>query len=143
MFVTLLRTIRAPQAPLPTQLSSRNRTSTTSRVNIFFPCFLLSKPVDHRTEPLFLSCAEIDHTFPTEFRNRAVDILNAEKKKYCLQLFQGVEHGFALRGNLDDPYERKCTIIVLGFVGLTPAPGWTKEQSLRGIADWFDLWLAQ
>ncbi len=50
------------------------------------------------TEPLFLSCSEIDHTFPNEFRNRAVDIMQAEKKVFQVQLFQGVEHGFALRG---------------------------------------------
>ncbi len=49
-------------------------------------------------EPLFLSCSEIDHTFPNDFRNRAVDIMQAEKKVFQVQLFQGVEHGFALRG---------------------------------------------
>lgn len=59
------------------------------------------------SDPLFLSCAEIDHTFPNEFRNRAVDIMQAEKKVFQVQLFQGVEHGFALRGNPDDVYERK------------------------------------
>ena len=58
-------------------------------------------------EPLFLSCSEIDHTFPNEFRNRAVDIMQAEKKRFQVQLFQGVEHGFALRGNIDNAYERK------------------------------------
>lgn len=57
-------------------------------------------------EPLFLSCAEIDHTFDTAARRRAVDILQSEKKKYQLQLFSGVEHGFALRGNMENPYER-------------------------------------
>lgn len=64
---------------------------------------------DRIIEPLFLSCSEIDHTFPTEARNRAIDILNAGHKKYHLQLFSGVEHGFALRGNPDDPYERMNT----------------------------------
>ena len=78
------------------------------------------------SEPLLLSCAEIDHTFPTELRNRAVDILNAEKKRYQLQLFQGVAHGFAVRCNLDDAYEK--------FV---------KEQSFKGIVDFFDFWLSQ
>ena len=61
---------------------------------------------DHKAaEPLFLSCAEIDHTFPNEFRNRAVDIMQAEKKRFQVQLFQGVEHGFALRGDVNNPYE--------------------------------------
>ena len=32
--------------------------------------------------------------------------MQAEKKQFQLQLFQGVEHGFALRGADDNPYER-------------------------------------
>lgn len=57
------------------------------------------------SDPLFLSCSEIDHTFDTESRRKAVDILRNEKKTYQLQLFSGVEHGFALRGNMENPYE--------------------------------------
>lgn len=34
-------------------------------------------------------------------------MLIEDKKPYHLQLFSGVEHGFALRGNQNDPYERK------------------------------------
>lgn len=63
---------------------------------------------DHLKQgPLFLSCAEIDHTFDAQSRRRAVDMLIADKKTYHLQLFSGVEHGFALRGKQDDPYESK------------------------------------
>ncbi|KAK3675168.1 hypothetical protein LTR78_005102 [Recurvomyces mirabilis] len=80
----------------------------------------------HFVEPLFLSCAEIDHTFPNEYRNRAVDILQAGKKPFQVQLFQGVEHGFALRGDPNNPYER-----------------YVKEQSLKGIAEWCEFWLSQ
>ena len=58
-------------------------------------------------EPLFLSCSEIDHTFDTASRRKAIDLLQADKKTYHLQLFSGVEHGFALRGNMKEPYERK------------------------------------
>ena len=77
-------------------------------------------------EPLFLSCAEVDHTFGVESRRRALDILTEDKKTYHYQLFSGVEHGFALRGNPDDPYHR-----------------WVKEHSLAGIVAWFDYWLSQ
>ncbi|KAK5664062.1 hypothetical protein OQA88_276 [Cercophora sp. LCS_1] len=76
--------------------------------------------------PLLLSCAEKDGAFSTESRRKAVDVLQREKKVYNLQLFHGVEHGFASRGDLDNPYEK-----------------WCKEQSHRGIADWFNLWLVQ
>jgi len=62
------------------------------------PAFLKESHFYNLERPLFLSCAEIDHTFPNEFRNRAVDIMQAEKKRFQVQLFQGVEHGFALRG---------------------------------------------
>lgn len=57
--------------------------------------------------PLFMSCSEIDHTFNTESRAKALAILEHGKKDYHLQLFSGVEHGFALRGNVENPYERK------------------------------------
>ena len=57
-------------------------------------------------EPLFLSCSEIDHTFGEEARREALTILQEDKKTYNFQLFSGVEHGFALRGNMDNPYER-------------------------------------
>lgn len=63
-----------------------------------------------RLEPLFLSCAETDHTFNVESRRRAVDILIQQKQPYQVQLFSGVQHGFALRGDMHNPYERKQTI---------------------------------
>jgi len=63
--------------------------------------------VNVRVDPLFMSCAQTDHTFPFEFRNRAVEILEQANKPYHLQLFSGVEHGFALRCDLSKPYERE------------------------------------
>ncbi|KAJ9602715.1 hypothetical protein H2200_012909 [Cladophialophora chaetospira] len=90
------------------------------------PAFLKEEHFRKANKPLFLSCAETDHTFPTEARNRAIDILREDKKHYNLQLFSGVEHGFALRCNMDKPYER-----------------YVKEESLRAIAEWFDFWLTQ
>lgn len=59
------------------------------------------------TEPLFLSCSVVDHTFNTESRRRAVDIMNEIEVCYQLQLVSGVQHGFALRGNLNNHYERE------------------------------------
>jgi dienelactone hydrolase len=88
------------------------------------PAFLKEHHFERLEKPLFLSCAEIDHTFDTESRNRAVDIMRKGKKVWNLQVFSGVQHGFALRGNMDDRYER-----------------WVKESSLKSIVDWFDFWL--
>ncbi|EFX04117.1 dienelactone hydrolase [Grosmannia clavigera kw1407] len=77
-------------------------------------------------KPLFLSCAEHDRAFGPEPRRRAIDILQETKVSYHLQLFCNVNHGFASRGNLTDLYEK-----------------WVKEQSHRGITDWFNFWLSQ
>ncbi|KAK1496382.1 dienelactone hydrolase [Colletotrichum cuscutae] len=77
-------------------------------------------------KPLLLSCAENDQAFPTEARRKAIDYLQREKKIYHLQVFQGVSHGFAVKGDPTDPYQR-----------------WCKEQSLRAMVDWFDMWLVQ
>ncbi|RFU35121.1 hypothetical protein B7463_g1178, partial [Scytalidium lignicola] len=90
------------------------------------PAFLKEHHFFNLKAPLFLSCAEVDHTFDAASRRRAVDILQSEKKPYQLQLFYGVEHGFALRGNMDNPYER-----------------YAKEESLTSIIKWFDFWLSQ
>ena len=107
---------------------------------------IISPPLLIRhAEPLFLSCSEIDHTFDVQSRRKALDILQGEKKTYNLQLFSGVEHGFALRGNMDNPYERKIPLQSgLWPIILTQGHlGYTKEESLRGITSWFDFWLAQ
>ena len=88
------------------------------------PAFLKEHHFQDLERPLFFSCAEHDFTFETEMRNKALDILREAKKPYHLQLFSGVEHGFALRCDLSKPYER-----------------WAKEQSVKGISDYFDLQL--
>ncbi|TDZ48278.1 Protein AIM2 [Colletotrichum trifolii] len=75
-------------------------------------------------KPLLLSCADTDKAFPSESRRKAIDVLQREKKEYHLQLFYGVSHGFAVKSDPADPYQR-----------------WCKEQGLRAMVDWFDLWL--
>ncbi|KAK5698697.1 hypothetical protein LTR17_019861 [Elasticomyces elasticus] len=88
------------------------------------PAFLKEHHFQNIEKPLFLSCAETDFTFETDTRNKALAILQEAKKTYSVQLFSGVEHGFALRCDLSKPYER-----------------WCKEESARGIAAYFDLHL--
>lgn len=90
------------------------------------PAFLKEQHFHAIERPLFLSCSEVDHTFDTKSRRRALDILSEAGKTYNLQLFSGVQHGFALRADMTKPYER-----------------WVKEESLGGIARWFDYWLGQ
>lgn len=69
-------------------------------------CFSGLGRVLTRAEPLLLSCAENDHAFDTGSRRKALDILQREKKRYHMQLFQGAAHGFAVRGDPADPYQR-------------------------------------
>lgn len=90
------------------------------------PGALTDEQFHNLAKPLLLSCAENDHAFPPEKWQKAVGMLKEGGKKYQLQLFQGVSHGFAVRCNLDDPYER-----------------YVKEQSYRSIVEWFNFWLSQ
>ncbi|KAK3690379.1 dienelactone hydrolase [Podospora appendiculata] len=90
------------------------------------PTFLKEENFTPIKHPLLLSCAEHDHAFNTEARRKAIDVLQRDKKVYHLQLFYGVGHGFATKADLDDPYQL-----------------WCKDQSLKGIIDWFDLWLVR
>ncbi|PSN69951.1 alpha/beta-hydrolase [Corynespora cassiicola Philippines] len=88
------------------------------------PAFLKEHHFRNLKRPLYLGCAETDFTFDTESRNRAVDIMHEVKAKYELQLFYGVEHGFAVRGDMEDRYER-----------------WVKERCFEGVTGWCDFWL--
>ncbi|KAM7214652.1 Dienelactone hydrolase [Rhypophila decipiens] len=99
-------------------------TDTVSAGAFAHPTLLKEGNFTSLKQPLLLSCAENDHAFPTEARNKALDILQRAGKRYHLQVFQGVAHGFATRADLDDPYQV-----------------WCKEQSIRAIIEWFNLWL--
>lgn len=63
-------------------------------------------------------------TFPKDLRRRAIDIMDEKKKTYSVQLFHGVSHGFALKGDMSDPWQK-----------------YAKEASFEGIRQWFDMWL--
>jgi len=85
------------------------------------PAFLNEDHFTQVTKPLFMSCAETDHTFPLESRRRAEDLLIAAKANYNIQVFSGVAHGFSSRGDPAIENER-----------------WAKEESARGIVGWFN-----
>ncbi|KAJ7131061.1 dienelactone hydrolase [Mycena epipterygia] len=106
----------------PYVMDALSESSSTACVGAFgHPAFLNESHFINCARPIFLSCAETDHTFPAPARHRAEALLTAGKKcKFHIQLFSGVEHGFALRGNMEDAYER-----------------FTKEESASGIVRWF------
>jgi len=94
---------------------------TVSAGAVAHPAFLNESNIQTSKKPIFFSCSEVDHTFPAESRHKTEKILVDNKQTYHFQLFSGVAHGFALRGNMDVENER-----------------WAKEQSARSIGDWFD-----
>ncbi|KAF8186794.1 dienelactone hydrolase family-domain-containing protein [Pholiota molesta] len=88
------------------------------------PAFLTEDQFRKVKQPLLLSCAEIDHTFPTAARHRAEDILAEVKATYHVQVFSGVEHGFT-RG---DPTVENIR--------------WARQQSAESIVAWFKRFIA-
>ncbi|KAH6874135.1 hypothetical protein BKA70DRAFT_1351029 [Coprinopsis sp. MPI-PUGE-AT-0042] len=66
---------------------------------------------------------EDDFTFSTESRRRGVDILTETKAVYYMQVFGGVTHGFATKGDISVPHIRHA-----------------KEESARSVVNWFIRW---
>lgn len=61
---------------------------------------------------------EHDITFPTSERHRAEEILAEIKATYHVQVFSGVEHGFAARGDITLENIRKLVHWMLYVVEL-------------------------
>ncbi|RXW18352.1 hypothetical protein EST38_g7512 [Candolleomyces aberdarensis] len=72
-------------------------------------------------KPILLSCAETDEAFPTADRNQAVDLLTQNNKTYHYQVFSGTAHGFATRGDPNDPNAV-----------------WAMKESAKSVVGWFD-----
>ncbi len=86
--------------------------------------------------------SEVDHTFPLESRRRAEDILVAKKAVYTFQVFSGVTHGFAVRGDPNISDSRKSfhgiSAVSRCDLDMSRSLGWAKEESATGIANWFE-----
>ncbi|KIM47318.1 hypothetical protein M413DRAFT_272676 [Hebeloma cylindrosporum] len=87
---------------------------------IAHPAFVNEDNFKKLKKPLLISCAETDHLFPAESRRRVEDILAELKATYHVQVFSGVVHGFATRG---DPTVENTR--------------WAKEESARSVINWF------
>jgi hypothetical protein len=90
--------------------------------------------------------SEDDFLFPLTSRRRAEDILFAKKASYHIQVFSGVEHGFAVRGNPEVENERTYHDFYLCLDLLNRLKyslvGWAMEESARGIVNWFNRFTA-
>jgi len=61
------------------------------------PSFVEEEELAAISGPFSISAAEIDQMFPAEKRHKSETILIETKQPYQINLFSGVEHGFAVR----------------------------------------------
>lgn len=74
--------------------------------------------------PFSISAAETDAIFPAEKRYTSEEILKETKQPYQINLFSGVEHGFAVRCDMSVKMQR-----------------FSKEQAFLQAINWFNEWL--
>lgn len=89
------------------------------------PSFIDEDELAAITGPLSISAAETDTIFPTDNRYKSEEILKKTGHPYQINLFSGVEHGFAVRG---DPKVR--------------VQRFAKEQAFLQAVAWFDEFLS-
>ncbi|KIV94431.1 hypothetical protein PV10_02198 [Exophiala mesophila] len=92
---------------------------------IAHPSFMSESHLYGVDEPLFFSVPNTDQLFLPESRSRAIEIMTKRSKRFNMQIFSDVGHGFASRAFLSDPYEK-----------------WAKEQSFKSFVEWFEFWLS-
>ncbi|KAJ0108188.1 hypothetical protein J7T55_000153 [Diaporthe amygdali] len=85
------------------------------------PSFVDEDELAAITGPLSISAAETDQIFPAEKRHKSEEILQKVGQPYQINLFSGVQHGFAVRCDLSVRVQR-----------------WSKEQAFYQAVGWFD-----
>ncbi|CAM1505797.1 Fc.00g114340.m01.CDS01 [Cosmosporella sp. VM-42] len=88
------------------------------------PSFVEEDELASITGPLSIAAAEIDSIFPAEKRHRSEEILKKNGNVYQLNLYSGVDHGFAVRRELKEKHVR-----------------FAKEQAFLQAVAFFDNWL--
>lgn len=67
------------------------------------PSFVTIEEVEAIKKPLLISAAEVDELFPPEMRHKTEASLAKIGARYQLDLFSGVTHGWAMKGDPKDP----------------------------------------
>jgi dienelactone hydrolase len=88
------------------------------------PSFVDEEELEAITGPLSISAAETDAIFPAEKRHRSEEILKKTGQPDQLNLFSGVDHGFAVRGDQSVQVQR-----------------FAKEQAFLQAVTWFNEFL--
>ena len=85
------------------------------------PSFVEEAELEAIQGPYAISAAETDEIFPTEKRHKSEEILIKTGKPYQINLYSGVTHGFAVRG---DPKNRVAN--------------YAKESAFLQAVQWFE-----
>ena len=88
------------------------------------PSWVEEEELEAITGPLSIAAAETDSIFPAEKRHKSENILKRTAQPYQVNLYSGVIHGFAVRGDPTKKVER-----------------FAKEQAFLQAVQWFDTWL--
>lgn len=88
------------------------------------PSFIDKEELQDMKGPLAISAAETDSIFPTEKRHETEVILKEMKASYQINLYAGVEHGFAVRGDMKDQKQK-----------------YAKENAFLQALEWFEEYL--
>ncbi|KAK7509960.1 dienelactone hydrolase [Phyllosticta citriasiana] len=88
------------------------------------PSFVDADELKAINGPLSIAAAETDDIFPAPKRRESEDILVDIKATYQMNLFSGVEHGFAVRGDVSKKHVK-----------------FAKEQAFYQAVAWFDEYL--
>ncbi|KAH7129901.1 putative cytoplasm protein [Dactylonectria estremocensis] len=88
------------------------------------PSFVTEEELSSITGPLSISAAQTDEIFPLDKRIESEKILGRGSVPWQINVFSGVEHGFAVRGDMSDPVKR-----------------FAKEQAFFQAVAWFDQYL--
>ena len=91
---------------------------------IAHPSFVEEDELASITGPLTIAAAELDEVFTAERRHRSEEILQENGNVYQINLYSGVDHGFAVRCNLEERRGR-----------------FAKEQAFNQAVAFFDTWL--
>lgn len=72
------------------------------------PSFVSAELVERIQKPVIISAAEQDEIFTAELRAKTEEILRRIKATYYMELFSGVPHGYAVRGDPKDKWVAAC-----------------------------------
>ena len=88
------------------------------------PSFVEEEELEAITGPLSIAAAETDSIFPADKRHKSEEILKKTAQPYQINLYSGVVHGFAVRGDPSNKVER-----------------FAKEQAFYQAVHWFNEYL--